>query len=80
VRDDLERREASDQHVIADDPICYRPMYLDGIRVADVPHYDFTCDHDYYDYFYDNEIDESEFELDNYDHQPATHYNTSVRD
>lgn len=55
VRDDLERQDANQHHIIADDPVCYRPLYLYNIAVSQVPPYDFTCDHDYYDYYYDND-------------------------
>ena len=58
MRDDLERKAASQQHIIADKPVCYRPLYLYNIEVSQVPAYDFTCDHDYYDYYYDD-YDES---------------------
>jgi len=64
VKDDVERNYANQQHVIADDPVCYRPTYLYDIAVSQVPHYDFTCEHDYYDYYYDTA---SEYELVDYD-------------
>jgi len=54
VRDDLEKSDTSQQRrIVADDPVCYRPRYLHNIAVSDVPRFEFTCDHDYYDYYYD---------------------------
>jgi len=66
VREDLQRKAASEQHVIADEPVCYRPLFLYTVKVSQVPAYDFTCDHDYYDYYY-----ESDSEYNNYDDGPA---------
>jgi len=64
VRLDLERKDAGQQHVIADDPVCYRPKFLHDVDVSQVPRYDFTCEHDYYDYYYETD---SEYEFENYD-------------
>ena len=77
VRDDLQRKAAGEQHVIADEPVCYRPLYLYNIEVSQVPAYDFTCDHDYYDYYYDTDS-ESEYEFDNYHAPAATDNDSSV--
>jgi len=70
VRDDLQRKDVGQQHVIADEPVCYRPKFLYSVAVSQVPAYDFTCEHEYYDYYYDYETD-SEYEFNNYDTRAA---------
>jgi len=77
VRDDLEKSDTSQQRrIVADDPVCYRPRYLHNIAVSDVPRFEFTCDHDYYDYYYDTE---SEYELSNYDDDDASSMHNDSR-
>jgi len=66
VRDDVVRTDGTQHRVIADDPVCYRPLYLYNIAVSQVPPYDFTCDHDYYDYYYED-TDAADYESEHYD-------------
>lgn len=72
MRDDLQRKVAGEQHVIADEPVCYRPLYLYNIEVSQVPAYDFTCDHDYYDYYYDTDSEYDETDMDHHDNDSSS--------
>jgi Leucine-rich repeat (LRR) protein len=41
--------------IFADEPTCFRPPTLRDIPLSGVPSDEFTCDHDYYFYYEDNE-------------------------
>jgi len=76
VRDDLERKAAGETHIISDDPVCYRPEYLKDIRVSEIPDDEYTCSHDYYDYFYEDEDDSHQHQPTDDDQRDTTDYDT----
>jgi len=57
--------------MIADDPDCYRPDFLHNVPVSQVEEFDFTCLHDYYDYYYDTDYD-----VDDSDYDELSHFDT----
>jgi len=66
----------SHHELIADDPVCYRPRYLHNVPVSEVQPFDFTCDHDYYDYYYDTDYDQ----VDSADYDDELHHYDTAGD